>query len=363
MKKYIQISIVAASLISCLYAVTEDNNTQNQIGNNLIKGDANTNDNVVNQYSYGQKVEVSGSNNNQSTYNLPPMPPNQNWDREKILLYKQAQIDKTNAMKYATETGQTGIFVNPSIIEQNRVAIQSSLIAQQTQQYQNTRMASAIKGDCVVPNDIMVSEKPQQIKVPCKIESTNEYINIMVMLIPDNKSFMLNALPVYYIDSNNQLIKADQSMSHVTNIDDTSSNVASIVNTQELKKTYNAVLKGATDGMTKAGQSALENLAASQKEELQTVVGSSGGSTVVESTNTKRPTSKDYLEYGLVGLAIGTMQGIGQIAETLSTDLPWLYYVNKGSVLHFYITPLTVTQQQIYQTQQTTTQANTGVQQ
>ncbi|MCK9476225.1 MAG: hypothetical protein M0R46_09910 [Candidatus Muirbacterium halophilum] len=317
----------------------------NNIANNVINSQANSANNVIDSSST-QPAEFVDPNQKKVIY-----APNKSYTNEKIFVYKQNMNMNNVKTKFYVEQSKNSSFVPTSLI----TAKNNQMIAynqnQQTQRYYNQRVASAIKATCIVSDDVMVADNSQMMKVLCKTSKGN-FIDLVMNLIPNNQGFSLTAIPQHYIDSSDNFVQIDPKMSYITNHSGSSNNIATYINTQQLRKNVNSFGSGVAGGLGKASNLAIDQLRQSMTTQESTIISGGDGIAIVQDTNTRRPTSDDYRDYGIIGLASGVVQGISKVADNLTqNDLPWLYYIKKGSVLNVYLTPNSLTTQQQQQTQ------------
>ena len=305
------------------------------IATNIMNGTANSDKNVVDIVPSGNVVSMgkeAESVKKKVWYK-------KNWDREKI--YSRLYQSKKNKNRFAIEGGDgSGLFVSSKILESNQQEIDAYEMNNHAKERLNQRVLQALKGDCIVPFRVDVAVEPRQVKLTCKVQGENSFIDLILHLVPSNQSYSLVAVPKYYVNSQGEVIPIDRERSYITNFADTTSNIATYVNTQEVKKSMSYLAQGVGLGISRSANRYLDERAAANRQ--QEVLVSGGVNPVVtQSTRTKEPSVKEYTIAGLVG---GVFDGIGRIASNMEGDFPYLYRVEKGSLINFFVTPLMVNQ-------------------
>lgn len=301
------------------------------IATNIMNGTANTDNNVVDILPSGNLVNI-GQKQEKSKEKIWHK---KNWDREK--LYNRMYGGKSTSDKFLLQNGNgEGMFVSNQILMKNKQEIHAYNANKNAEDSLNQRILSSLKGDCILPFRVDVAVEPIQIKLTCKVQKDNSFIDLIMHLVPSNQSYSLVGIPKYYVNSEGETIPIDRDRSYITNFADTTSNIATYVNTQQVKKNFTYLAQGVGLGMSRSANRYLDERAASNRQ--QEVIVSGGINPVVsQSTNTKEPSVKEYTIAGFVG---GVFDGIGRIASNMEGDFPYLYRVEKGSVINFFVTPL-----------------------
>ena len=307
------------------------------IADNLIKGNANTEDDVVLNGGVGRVVSVGTVK--PTIKKAKKIFYKKNWTRERI--FNVIKADKNNEKsKFPINQGEGNMFIDPQFLDDNEHEIEAYYLNENARETLNQRIMQSLKGDCLIPYKIDVAVEPIQVKMTCKILEDNSFIDLIMMLVPSNKTYSLIAIPKYYVSSKGNIIPIDKQRSYVTNFADTTSNIATYVNTQEVKKNLTFLAQGIGTSMSRTADEYLKERAASRRHEEATVQGGLNP-VVVKSTNTKEPSVKEYTVAGLIG---GVFEGIGKIATNMQGNFPYLYRVEKGSRINFFITPLITTE-------------------
>ncbi len=303
------------------------------IATNIMNGAANTNKNVVDIVPSGQELDIG----KREYKPIKKVWKSRNWDREKV--YDRLYGGKSHGASFAIESGDgSGMFVNGQILMKNEQEVQAYVMNERAKENLNQRMLQSLKGDCIVPFRVDVAVEPMQIKLTCKVQEDNSFIDLIVHLVPSNQSYSLVAVPRYYITPEGETIPIDKERSYITNFSDTTSNIATYVNTQEVKRSLTYLAQGVGLGMSRSANRYLDERAAANRQ--QDVVVSGGVNPVVtQSTKTREPSVKEYTIAGFVG---GIFDGIGRIASNMEGNFPYLYRIEKGSLINFFITPLVI---------------------
>ena len=307
------------------------------IADNLIKGNANTEDDVVLNGGVGRVVSVGTVQ--PTIKKAKKIFYKKNWTRERI--FNVIKADKNNKKsKFSINQGEGNMFIDPQFLDDNEHEIEAYYLNENARETLNQRIMQSLKGDCLIPYKIDVAVEPIQVKMTCKILEDNSFIDLIMMLVPSNKTYSLIAIPKYYVSSKGNIIPIDKQRSYVTNFADTTSNIATYVNTQEVKKNLTFLAQGIGTSMSRTADEYLQERAASRREQ-EVIVGGGDNPVIVQSTNTKEPSVKEYTVAGLIG---GVFEGIGKIATNMQGNFPYLYRVEKGSRINFFITPLIITE-------------------
>lgn len=338
-KKIITIGLFATTLPYMLYAEnTLPIATQKQdesIANNLINAQANSNNNVITttetkEVTFTEPVQQIA----QPTYKPVPIKP---YTDEKMLIHLQ-NMNLNNGNKFVVEQNKNFNFVPASLIKEKNTLLANQRNNKQESDNLQERLNNSFKATCLVGDNIMVSDASVIAKTLCKTDNNN-FVQLIFNLVPNNGGMALVGVPKSYIKNNKQTL-VDEKNSYINNYSDSSNNIATKINTREVRKNLLAFGSGVSNGLTTASNQAIDQLRQSMTTQTSNVVGSGLSQVVVQDTNTKRPTSDDYRDYGVIGLASGIVQGISKVADNLtSSTLPWLYYIEKGSVLNVYIVP------------------------
>lgn len=306
------------------------------IADNLIKGNANTEDDVVLNGGVGRVVSVGQVQ--PRIKKVKKVFYKKNWTREKI--FNVIKTDKnTEKSKFSINKGEGDMFIDPQFLADNEHEIKTYYLNQNANETLNQRIMQSLKGDCIIPYKVDVAVEPIQVKMTCKILEDNSFIDLIMMLVPSNKTYSLIAIPKYYVSSKGDVIPIDKQRSYITNFADTTSNIATYVNTQEVKKNLTFLAQGIGTSMSRTAEEYLQERAASRREQ-ELIVSGGINPVVVQSTNTREPSIKEYTVAGLVG---GVFEGIGKMATNMQGDFPYLYRVEKGSRINFFVTPLIIT--------------------
>ncbi|CAA6799824.1 MAG: Unknown protein [uncultured Sulfurovum sp.] len=303
------------------------------IATNIINGKANTNKNIVEVHPSGNLVNV-GQKKEKSKEKIWHK---RNWDKEK--LYNRMYGGKLETAKFLLQDGDgSGMFVSNQLLIKNQQNINAYHANKSAEEHVTQRILSSLKGDCILPFRVDVAVNPIQVKVTCKIQEDNSFIDLIMHLVPNNQSYSLIAIPKYYVNTKGETIPIDKDRSYITNFADTTSNIATYVNTQQVKKNFSYLAQGVGLGMSRSANRYLdERVAANRQQEV--IVSGGINPIVTQTTNSKEPSVKEYTIAGLVG---GVFDGIGRIASNMEGDFPYLYRIEKGSVINFFITPFIV---------------------
>ena len=303
------------------------------IATNIINGKANTNKNIVEVHPSGNLVNV-GQKKEKSKEKIWHK---RNWDKEK--LYNRMYGGKLETAKFLLQDGDgSGMFVSNQLLIKNQQNINAYHANKSAEEHVTQRILSSLKGDCILPFRVDVAVNPIQVKVTCKIQEDNSFIDLIMHLVPNNQSYSLIAIPKYYVNTKGETIPIDKDRSYITNFADTTSNIATYVNTQQVKKNFSYLAQGVGLGMSSSANRYLdERVAANRQQEV--IVSGGINPIVTQTTNSKEPSVKEYTIAGLVG---GVFDGIGRIASNMEGDFPYLYRIEKGSVINFFITPFIV---------------------
>jgi len=326
--KILNIMLVLIFLPSSLFSESEVG-----IATNIMNGTANTDKNIVEVHPSGHLVNI-GPKKEKSKEKIWYK---KNWDREK--LYNRLYGTKSTTGKFLLQDGDgSGMFVKNQILIKNQQNINAYYANKSAEERVNERMLSSLKGDCIFPFRVDVAVNPIQIKVTCKIQEDNSFIDLIMHLVPSNQSYSLVAIPKYYVSTKGETVPIDKERSYITNFADTTSNIATYVNTQQVKKNISYLAQGVGLGMSRSANRYLNEREAANRQ--QEVIVSGGINPIVtQTTNAKEPSVKEYTIAGFVG---GVFDGIGRIASNMEGDFPYLYRIEKGSVINFFITPLIV---------------------
>jgi len=304
------------------------------IESNIIKGYANTNDSVVEDGDKEQEIiYMTPKIIEEEEIVLPteipkPIEVKKDYTDANILLYKQ-ELDK-EANNFTVSKGKSGSFVAKSIFKGQAQSSQAKKLADKNKDlYQR-----GISGKCLVASDMLVSAKSMA-KLACKTKN-GEYLYLIMNLNPNDRAYALTAEIVSFIDGQDQMHKVDAQKSFISNYDGSTNNIATYVNTHRIEKNLALFGKGLTEGAVNAGNLAVDQLRQSMTKQEITIANTGLTGQVVQTTNTRRPTTKDLQDYGIIGAATGLLKGIGNVVSDIAkNDESWSYKIEKNSILHF----------------------------
>lgn len=305
----------------------------NSIETNIIKGYANTNDSVVEEgqeakeiiYLTPKTVEVEKRTPVQRREIITI---EKDYTDANILIYKQA-LDKEGS-NFTVNKGEDGGFVGKNIFK----AYEKSDANKKLADANKDLYKRGLSGKCLVSNDMFISAKAMA-KLACK-SNNGEYIYLIISLLPNDTAYALTAEAISFIDQSGTLHDVDGKKSFVSNYNGSTNNIATLVNTHRVEKNLALFGKGLTEGVVNAGNLAVDQLRQSMTKQDITVVDAGLTGQVIQTTNTRRPTTEDLQDYGIIGAATGLLKGIGNVVSDIAkNDESWSYKIEKNSVLNF----------------------------
>lgn len=193
---------------------------------------------------------------------------------------------------------------------------------------------------CLVNKDHTIRgvKATKLIEVTCK-NNDNIYVQLGIELIPDNDNYALLGKARYYIDEKGKYYILDSEKSMVHNFDGSDTNIASNVNLRTLEKFNATAQKELAKGMSESAKEYMEEDKTYRANQGTSVITSSG--TVVTSSNAVKPDLGTNVIYGLTQGVLGIWD---KTADAITTNLPYLYEVKKGSLLNVFAVISTTTQ-------------------
>lgn len=315
-----------------------------EVDKNIRLGQANTNEEVVKTdgavtdlkwddvEEAPMKPLVPNSKKNVQNNNQPKIKDTYEYSDELVLnwiRYSDAHMSASNAKK--KPNGKVAFYAPPK--DKGGTGEDEN----STKNKQNNLLANNVKsytGKCLVSKEYMVRgvKATALIEITCKTDDAILF-EIGVELSPDNENFALLGKAKYMIDEKGNYIVLDSTKSMVRNIDGSDSNLASTVNTQAIAKFNQTAQKEFSHAMSESAKDYIEEDKAYRKK---TSVAYDQYGNVIQTTNSEKPDISTNLIYGAVQGVFGVIE---KTADSVKEPLPYLYAIEKGSILTVYAVP------------------------